>query len=193
MKQEISADQHLIEEIANGNEFVLKRVYTEYYSLIERMVLANQGDEDDAKDLYQESFLVLMDNLKKPDFELTCRLGTYLYAVARNLWLKRLRNFSQTSARISDQLADELPDVTETLDHFLLEEHRLDAVKVGLEKLGDPCKTILTDFFYHRLSMEEIAQKMGYTNAANAKNQKYKCLNRFKKLVLLETRKGFRE
>jgi hypothetical protein len=29
--------------------------------------------------------------------------------------------------------------------------------------------------------MEEIAEKFGYTNADNAKTQKYKCLQRLKK------------
>jgi hypothetical protein len=38
------------------------------------------------------------------------------------------------------------------------------------------------------MSMEEIALKFGYTNADNAKNQKYKCFNRFKKLVLVNGR-----
>ena len=31
-------------------------------------------------------------------------------------------------------------------------------------------------------SMEEIAKSFGYTNADNAKNQKYKCLMRLKKI-----------
>jgi hypothetical protein len=30
--------------------------------------------------------------------------------------------------------------------------------------------------------MQEIADKMGYTNAANAKTQKYKCLQRLTKI-----------
>jgi hypothetical protein len=34
----------------------------------------------------------------------------------------------------------------------------------------------------HSQSMEEITEKFGYTNADNAKNQKYKCLKRLKKV-----------
>jgi hypothetical protein len=30
--------------------------------------------------------------------------------------------------------------------------------------------------------MDEIAEKFGYTNADNAKNQKYKCLQRLKRI-----------
>ena len=51
----------------------------------------------------------------------------------------------------------------------------------SLENLGEPCSTLLKDFYVHKLSMEEISEKFGYTNADNAKTQKYKCLQRLKR------------
>ena len=51
-----------------------------------------------------------------------------------------------------------------------------------LKKLGEPCKTIIEDYYLHSRSMQEICEKFGYTNADNAKTQKYKCLQRLKKL-----------
>jgi predicted DNA-binding protein YlxM (UPF0122 family) len=53
---------------------------------------------------------------------------------------------------------------------------------IALEGLGEPCKSIIEDFYIADLSMEEISVKFNYTNADNAKNQKYKCLQRLKKL-----------
>jgi hypothetical protein len=55
-------------------------------------------------------------------------------------------------------------------------------MKQALEKLGEPCRTILQDFFIHNFTMQQITEKMGYTNTDNAKNQKYKCLMRLKKI-----------
>jgi predicted DNA-binding protein YlxM (UPF0122 family) len=52
----------------------------------------------------------------------------------------------------------------------------------ALQNMGQPCQTILEDYYLHKRSMQEIAEKFGYTNAENAKNQKYKCLMRLKKL-----------
>ena len=52
----------------------------------------------------------------------------------------------------------------------------------ALGMLGEPCKTIIEDFYIHNRSMQEICEKFGYTNADNAKTQKYKCLQRLKKL-----------
>ena len=52
----------------------------------------------------------------------------------------------------------------------------------ALGMLGEPCKTIIEDFYIHNKSMQEICEDFGYTNADNAKTQKYKCLQRLKKL-----------
>ena len=57
-------------------------------------------------------------------------------------------------------------------------------INQALNEIGEPCKSILVYFFFNQLTMEEIAAKMGYTNADNVKNQKYKCFKRLKKLVL---------
>jgi DNA-directed RNA polymerase specialized sigma24 family protein len=52
----------------------------------------------------------------------------------------------------------------------------------ALQLLGEPCKTIIEDFYINNRSMQEICESFGYTNADNAKTQKYKCLQRLKKL-----------
>ena len=52
----------------------------------------------------------------------------------------------------------------------------------SLHLLGEPCQTIISDFYLRNLSMQDICDKFGYTNADNAKTQKYKCLQRLKKL-----------
>ena len=55
-------------------------------------------------------------------------------------------------------------------------------MNTALQLLGEPCKTIMEDFYIHNRSMQEICERFGYTNADNAKTQKYKCLQRLKKL-----------
>jgi len=52
----------------------------------------------------------------------------------------------------------------------------------SLLMLGEPCRTIIQDFYMQNKSMQEICDKFGYTNPENAKTQKYKCLQRLKKL-----------
>jgi hypothetical protein len=56
----------------------------------------------------------------------------------------------------------------------------------ALASIGEPCKSLLEAFYLQKRNMSEIAGNFGYTNADNAKNQKYKCLMRLKKLFFSE-------
>jgi len=56
----------------------------------------------------------------------------------------------------------------------------------ALQKIGEPCKSLLEAFYIEKKSMPEIAGIFGYTNADNAKTQKYKCLIRLKKLFFAQ-------
>jgi DNA-directed RNA polymerase specialized sigma24 family protein len=55
-------------------------------------------------------------------------------------------------------------------------------VESCLGQVGEPAKTILELYYYHGMSMEEIAQKLNYKNADTAKNLKYKSLIKLKKI-----------
>ena len=63
---------------------------------------------------------------------------------------------------------------TEPEDFELMEQ--------ALQHLGEPCKEFLESYYLRKKNMSEIAKEFGYTNADNAKNQKYKCLMRLKKI-----------
>jgi hypothetical protein len=59
----------------------------------------------------------------------------------------------------------------------------------AMRNLGEPCKSLLEAFYIQKKPMLEIADDFGYTNADNAKNQKYKCLMRLKKLFFAQYNK----
>lgn len=187
MQNQLINTEDEIAQLKLGNEFLYRKIYRENYPLVMKLVLSNHGDEEDARDIYQESFIVFYEKIKEDDFKLTCAISTYLYSVARNLWYKRLRKL-QYDGVIKLKETMDAEDVSEDVEAHVEKEGFIGNIERSLEQLGDPCCSILKDFFYHKLSMEEIALKFGYTNANNAKNQKYKCFNRFKKLVLVNQR-----
>ena len=50
-------------------------------------------------------------------------------------------------------------------------------------KLDENCQKILQLFYYDNLSMAIIAERTGYTNADNAKTQKYRCIQKLQGLM----------
>ena len=172
-------DLEFIEGLRTGNESALKALYKKYYNIVLKIVVNNSGGSEAAQDIYQETIIVLFENVQKPGFELNCQLQTYIYSIAKRLWLKQLRNHGHLTKLNSDD--EEMVDVSEEISDHLQKEADLQKMASSLEELGEPCKTIIKDFYIHRLSMDEISDKFGYTNADNAKKQKYKCLQRLKK------------
>jgi DNA-directed RNA polymerase specialized sigma24 family protein len=67
--------------------------------MILQLVINNNGDEDEAKDIYQEAIIVLYNKVKRGDFELSSKLKTYIYSICRRLWLKRLKATKQVRWR----------------------------------------------------------------------------------------------
>ena len=152
MNRELEKD--LIVKFRNGNEESLKEVYKSYYPVIKSLVLRNNGSEYEAKDVFQESVILLYEKLQQPDFELTCSIKTFLYAVSRRLWLKK---WNEKKVRIYDTQFEAEPEFLDTL----LDENRdgkdeIDRMRESLEQLGEPCAGLLKDFYLENLSMTEL-------------------------------------
>ena len=174
-------DEALISGIQEGNHQMIHALYKTHYPMVRKLVTENSGSEAEAKDVYQEAIIVFYENVQTKGFNLTCKIRTYLYSVSRNIWLKELKKRLPHTKDLNDH--KHFVDINRDFDKNEEKQKRLDKIKDALEQIGEPCNSILTYFFYNRLTMDEIATKMGYTNAANAKNQKYKCFKRLKKLV----------
>lgn len=181
-----TVDQDLLEGLANHEQKTLRQLYGDFFPMVCHMVTANQGNEDDAKDLFQEALMVVYAKAKDPAFRLQCKLKTYLYAVCHRLWLKQLHQRRQPFlVRGTDQ--DQAPaTLEEDLEDHRKREKEFQMMDQALERLGEPCKGLLTAFYLEKHSMQEIAERFGYTSPDNAKTQKYKCLNRLKKIFFTQ-------
>jgi RNA polymerase sigma factor (sigma-70 family) len=164
---------------ANNNE-VLNVLYKKYYNLVLKLVVNNSGNSEQAQDLYQETIIAVFENVQKEQFELNCQLQTYIYSIAKRLWLKQLKKNGSTFL-FKENEENDLVDVTEDVRYHVEKENNILKMNSSLGLLGEPCKTLIQDFYIHKKSMDEIAEKFGYTNADNAKTQKYKCLQRLKR------------
>ncbi len=170
--------------VGNNDKDAIELAYRENYPLIQHFVISNNGSEDDARDIFQEAMMVLYEKAKMPGFELTCQIRTYLYSVCRRLWLKKL----QYNRRIESQVEnfDKIVPVEEDIEQHEKLNGQYLIMRTAMGKIGEPCKSLIEAFYVHRKNMQEIAGFFGYTNADNAKNQKYKCLVRLKKLFFAQ-------
>jgi RNA polymerase sigma factor (sigma-70 family) len=173
-------DEEFIEGLRSSNNIVLAALYKKYFNIVLKFIVNNSGSGEEATDIYQETIIVLYENVRRPGFVLTAQLQTYIYSIARRLWLKQLKQHGRTFL-FREEEENELADVGPDLEEHLKKEEDIRKMNQSLAELGEPCATLLTDFYVNRLNMEEISEKFGYTSSDNAKTQKYKCLQRLKR------------
>ncbi|MFN8286970.1 MAG: sigma-70 family RNA polymerase sigma factor [Chitinophagales bacterium] len=175
-----STNTSLPEMLRSNYREAFKVLYRDYFKMVEYFILKNSGTVTDAEDIFQEVMIVLFNKSHDKQFALSCSIKTYIYSVSRNLWLKQLRKHSKQVSITDYEKYEAIPLEEEELD-----EENLNKVTRALEKLGEGCRKILLLFYYQKKNMEEIAREMGYTNADNAKNQKYKCLQHLKNNITI--------
>ncbi|HLF34428.1 MAG TPA: RNA polymerase sigma factor [Cyclobacteriaceae bacterium] len=173
-------DSELVEGLKNSQSNSIKIIYNTCYPVIKSLVLRNSGTEYEAKDIFQDSLILLFEKLQQPEFRLRCSIKTFIYAVSKRLWLKR---WNEQKVKIYDtQFETEPQDMENLIQSHENHDLALSKMMHAIGELGEPCATILKDFYLRDLTMNDIAAKFGYTNSENAKTQKYKCLQRLKKL-----------
>lgn len=161
-------------------------VYRNNYKPVFAWVLAHGGTEMDAEDVFQEAMTVLFQKAQKEDFRLTCKIGTYLVAVSKFIWYKKLERQNKKADFIPfDENDEERNERWVYEDDVKVQEERelhFEQLDTALAEIGEPCRGLLRAFYYQQKNMQEIAHEFGYTNPENAKTQKYKCLMRLKKI-----------
>lgn len=187
MKADIN-EKALLQGLARSDRKAIETIYRENYNMIQSLIINNSGSADDARDIFQEAMIVLYEKVRSGSFELNCLIKTYVYSVSRRLWLKRLQQMSRYAPAL-ESLQDIVP-VEDEIEENERINNEFQAMEKAISSLGEPCKSLLEAYYLEKKNMQEISQSFGYTNADNAKNQKYKCLMRLKKIFFAQYKNG---
>lgn len=129
---------------------------------------------EQAVELYQDCFVALYENVKSGKLtELTCSLKTYLLGIARHKIFNRWRDDKPTT----ELQPEDMVSGNEEWDE--LQQSTYDMV----QKMEEPCNTILTLYYWEECSMSEIARRMNYSGAQVAQNRKLRCMRKLKSLL----------
>jgi len=173
----------VLEKIKNGDKSQLDAIYNNYKpEFISWITRQYRCETEDAEEYYQYAIVTFYDNIISNKLtKLECSIKTYLFAIGRNKFLEKTKSNLRVLPNINNN--QQIMNLTETeeVDHEL-KERQLQTVENCLEKLGEPCRTLLELYYFNKMSMEDIAAHLNYKNSDTSKNLKYKCLNRLRKL-----------
>ncbi|MEQ1745832.1 MAG: sigma-70 family RNA polymerase sigma factor [Saprospiraceae bacterium] len=173
------SDDALLEALRKKDSAAFESLYRQYYRMVVKQVNDQGLPDEDAEDIFQEVLLVLVRKIHDTDFVLTAKLSTYLFAIARNLLLKRSgkQPFVQLDESIVKPLGVQPPETGPDE-----QEERINAVVGCLAQMEGDCRTLLLMSFYEKRSQVEIAEAMGYSESF-VKVKKHRCLSYLRKQV----------
>lgn len=174
-------DRRIIELIRSGRDHEAFKTLYDHLPKVERLVRQNSGRSGDAKDIFQDALIILHRRVRGEGFTLTSGIGTFLFAVCRNLWREELRrrNKALTAWNVEDE-ADDPAGMTALLAHEGAYRHAEQALK----SLGDKCRDVLVRFYVRHEPLSAIAKALGLAGEGAAKTRKYKCLEQARKRYL---------
>lgn len=165
------------EEILNGilrnDNVILQHIYKSFYYKVNLLVKKNNGDNEDANDIFQEAIIVIYRKLKANELLLSCSFETYLFAVCKYLWLKNL-----TRQKTEKDIIMENSSLESEYDIDFMEmadkNERYKLFQKHFQMLGSDCQKLL-QLFFDKTPLKQIAQIMGFNSEKYVKKRKFKC------------------
>ena len=146
--------------------------FTQIYDELRPAFIAYFGNRysflraEDIADIYNDSLLAFYQNIENGKLAtLTCSIKSYIYTIGRNKAVDLIRSqhpeahVSADTIEMFDRVNAIWEDANET------EREKQNAVRHIVNKLVEPCRTILNLFYYEMESMKAIAKQMKYASA----------------------------
>jgi RNA polymerase sigma factor (sigma-70 family) len=166
-------EKEIFERICGGDEKALEFLYKKYYRMMTKLVITNSGTEEEARDVYQDALIVFWQKARSGNLVLTSKISTYIYSICQNLWRKELDR--------KKRLSNEEKDSPVSIDTDTAEKEKI--IARCMDQLGETCKKVLMYYYFEEMSMQDIAEKLGFANTDTAKTKKYKCKKKLDELV----------
>jgi len=99
----------------------------------------------------------------------------------------RSSDYKKTSSLSKLNYFEVSDNENDTLDDDNFKSQRLNITMQAFRDLGEPCKSLLSKFYYEKRSMKVIAEEL-QLDAASTRNKKYRCMQKLRELAIAENR-----
>jgi len=176
-------EKKILQDLKGENNNAFGQLYKEHFGMVNRFVKNNSGRTGDAEDVFQDTMIILVEKMRQDDFQLTASVKTYIMAIAKNIWLKRLRTSSKQvkfAYCFDNHLFEEINLAIEN------EKTYFDKLQNFIHKITKHCQGLIHDMFFKEKSIEQIQEEYGYSTKHNAQNQKHKCVEQIRRIKEME-------
>ncbi|HEY4207245.1 MAG TPA: sigma-70 family RNA polymerase sigma factor [Puia sp.] len=165
-------DKDFLTRLSRGEPAALRVLVDDYFPVLCRYARRILPDDGLAKDIVQETFIKLW--RYDGSFSTLAGLKGFLFTTTRNGCLNLLRGRERAESRHL-KLAEESPQVTDTLMNDILEAESVALIYQVVRRLPEKMREVLFLSFREGLTTAEIAAQL-HTTEKNIRKRKYKAL-----------------
>ena len=176
----IENNQNIIKAIQLNDKRVIQELYydnRDYF--LNWAAKEHHISFEDAKDLYQDSMVVLIQKIQDRKIErIFVSFRAYIFGLGRQLIRNKIKEEFNRDKReniFSSRMV--------LFGENPIEDDCIGIVLSKLESLPNPCRSILTQYYLESVTYEEIAVSLQYKSVNSLKVQKYRCLKYLKEMV----------
>ena len=163
------SDGQLFNGLQNNQKDVLDYIYREFYPMVRQKIRQLGGQEEDARDMFQEGLLATWQNAKSGKYVLQegARLSTYLVRVCHLRWLEKTNKASSRKEQ-----AVEAYEERGTEDHVLsrwLKREDQDEFAKQFAQLGERCRNPAAAVLFRTPGPQEHCRRIGHRRAIRQK------------------------
>jgi RNA polymerase sigma factor (sigma-70 family) len=182
-------DVEIIRGVKNHDERYSTLLYNKYRNYCIKCICKMYKqyiDENYAMDIYQDSVIIMYQNILNGRFELRSgtKIETYLMEVCKRQALNHLRAIGKV--KLTYAPSEDIDQQLENIDP-IEDFERTTIILQELKKMDKKCFDILRLYFFLDKTMENIAVELNYSNANTAKAQKYRCQKYLKEAIITRT------
>lgn len=173
------ADQRYIQALLTNDGAVLTEIYRKFSGKVVSYIKKNNGDQEDARDVIQETLITMYQQARDRKLVLTCPFDAYFFLLCKRRWLNKLKTKKGvTIAETASSIPDESTYLVQETELFE-SKNRLFESKLG--ELGEKCQEVLR-WSFKLPSMEEVAAKLN-VSYAYVRKKKSLCLGQLTELI----------
>jgi RNA polymerase sigma factor (sigma-70 family) len=158
-------DISIIEGVRKQDDKILNWLYDNYLPTVKKHVINNSGSIEDVSDVFQDTIIVLYNQITEGSLSLTTDLKGYFFGIARNVWNAQLRRIQKTV-----ELEIDLPEDEGQEEQA---DPTLERIVSRVFQMLKPDEQLVLRLFSEERSYEEIAVTMNLKNETYARRKKY--------------------
>lgn len=179
--RETHSDQRYIEALLENDSTVIREIYEKFSGKVISFIKKNNGDESDARDVIQETLIVIYRQAFEKKLVLTCPFDAYFFLLCKRRWWNRLKNTDYKEVTIEEDLTSVDRQSEQVADSTEQYELKSQILTDKLKELSEKCRELIK-LTMQIDSMKAVAEKLGVTYAY-VRKKKSMCMGNLTRLV----------